>query len=404
MPPSPIETGARGRRWRVPAAALVLLGLAGGGWAVLHAQDKAQPEAGAKQGKKSPADPVYELAKTDVAAIEARALTLSLQLSGSLTPLTQATVKAKVSGQVQLAAPQEGMAVRAGQVLAQLDSADLRARLTQQQAALDEAQARLSIAGKNEANSQALLQQHYISQTAYDTTQNTVDLARANVKSAAALVEIARIALADATIRAPIDGIVSKRHVQAGEKLSPDMPVYTIVDLSALTLEAQVPASEITRVKVGQDVRFRVDGFGQRQFEGKVTRINPTTEAGSRALLVYIAVDNRDAALRGGMFAKGGIVTERSREAPLLPLTALRGEPGRPQVYKIEQGKVVAQAVTLGLRNEDEGYAEVSGGLVGGDRVLVAKLEGVKPGSSVKLAAPAPAAIASAATAGALKE
>ncbi|MES2742353.1 MAG: efflux RND transporter periplasmic adaptor subunit [Pseudomonadota bacterium] len=390
MPPSSLETGTRRPRWHAPAAALALLALAGGGWAMLREPGAAPPGAPAKRPA-TPPEPVYELAKTDVAAIEARALTLSLQLSGSLMPLTQATVKAKVAGQVQLAAPQEGMAVRAGQVLAQLDSAELRARLTQQQAALDEAQARLAIAAKNEANSQALLQQRYISQTAYDTSQNTVELARANVKSAAAMVEIARIALADATIRAPIAGIVSKRHVQAGEKLAPDMPVYTIVDLRALILEAQVPASDITRVKVGQEVRFQVDGFGQRRFQGKVARINPATEAGSRALLVYIAVDNGDAALRGGMFAKGSIVTERSGVVPLLPLAALRGEAGAPLVYKIEQGKVVAQPVTLGLRNEDQGYAEVSAGLTGGNQVLVAKLEGIKPGSLVKLATPAPA-------------
>jgi multidrug efflux pump subunit AcrA (membrane-fusion protein) len=89
-------------------------------------------------------------------------------------------------------------------VLARIDQADLRARLQQQQAMLDEAQAKLAMATKNEANSQALLKQKYISQNAYDSTQNTVDLARAAVKSAAAMVEIARIALNDGVIKAPI--------------------------------------------------------------------------------------------------------------------------------------------------------------------------------------------------------
>jgi len=277
-------------------------------------------------------------------------------------------------------------------VLLRLDAADQRARLTQQQAMLDEAQARLSMASKNEANSQALLKQKYISQTAYDTTQNSVDLARASVKSAAAMVEIARIALADTVIRAPMAGIVSKRHVQAGEKVAPDMPVYTIVNLAQLTLEAPVPSAEIPRIKIGQEVRFKVDGFGARDFTGKVARINPTTESGSRAMLVYIAVDNGDGALRGGMFAKGSIVTERSIVAPMVPLSALRTEKQGTVVYAVVDNKVVAQNVTLGLRNEDEGYAEVKDGLTAGTRVIVVRLDGVKPGHGVTFGAtPAPA-------------
>jgi RND family efflux transporter MFP subunit len=377
---------------------LLVLGLAGGGWTVLQSKQQAAKAAEAQAAKKKAQDktPVHELAQGDVAAISARALSVSLPLSGSLAPLTQATIKAKVSGEIHETTVQEGQQVSSGQVLLRLDAADQRARLTQQQAMLDEAQARLSMASKNEANSQALLKQKYISQTAYDTTQNSVDLARASVKSAAAMVEIARIALADTVIRAPMAGIVSKRHVQAGEKVSPDMPVYTIVNLAQLTLEAPVPSAEIPRIKIGQEVRFKVDGFGARDFAGKVARINPTTESGSRAMLVYIAVDNGDGALRGGMFAKGSIVTERSMVAPMVPLTAVRTEKHGTVVYALVNNKVVEQAVTLGLRNEDEGYAEVTEGLAPGAEVIVAKLDGVKPGHGVRFNTPAAAPSATA--------
>ncbi|MET3132713.1 membrane fusion protein (multidrug efflux system) [Oxalobacteraceae bacterium GrIS 1.11] len=389
LPPSSAPPAARRKRWRAPLIGLIALGLAGASWSVMQAR-KAPP---ASEDKGPPKVEVYELARGDVATIEARALAVDLPLSGSLTPLAQATIKAKASGTVLEAGLQEGMAVTAGQVLARLAPGDLTARLTQQQAALDEAQAKLAIALKNEANNLALLKQKYISQTSYDTTQNSVELARASVKSAGAMVEIARIALDDTVIRAPLAGIVSKRYVQVGEKLAPDMPVYSIVNLSQLTLEAQVPASEIARVKVGQEVRFMVDGFGQREFTGKVARINPGAEAGSRALLAYIAVGNGDGALRGGMFAKGNITTERSQVAPLLPLAALRAQQGASVVYAIENGKVVERTVKLGLRNEEQGYAEVSAGLAAGASVIVTRLDGVKPGHAVKLAAsPVPAA------------
>lgn len=388
LPPLSQPT-VRPQRWRLPAVALVVVAVAGGGWMVLRGQPAPTPASAAA----APAEKkdVFELSTGDVAAVDARSLAVSLPLSGSLAPLSSATIKSKVSGVVEATTLQEGMAVHAGQVLARIDQADLRARLQQQQAMLDEAQAKLAMARKNETNSQALLSQKYISQNAFDATQNTVDLARANVKSAAAMVELARIALNDGVIKAPIDGVISKRHVQAGEKLALDMPVYSIVNLAELILEAQVPASEIPRVKVGQDVKFRVDGYAQRDFHGQVARINPSTEAGSRAMLVYISVKNDDSALRAGMFAKGTIVTDRSGVAPVVPLAALRSDKdGKPIVYKVEQGKLVSQPVRIGLRNEDEGYAEVVDGLTQGANVIVSRLNSLKPGTAVRLPAATP--------------
>ena len=382
----------RRRRWSTPATILLIGALTGGGWVFLQkSKANANPPNAAKTAQASegkdgaPKVDVYELSSGDVAAVEARELRLALPLAGSLAPLDQATVKSKVSGVVLATMVQEGMSVAAGQVIARLDAADQRARVAQQQAALDEANARLSLAKKNNANSGALLKQNYISQNAFDTTQNSVELAHASVKAMAAQLQLAQLALADTTIRAPLAGVISKRHVQAGEKLAPDMPAFTIVNLRQLTLEAQVPASEVPRVKIGQEVRFRVDGFAGRDFAGKVARISPTAEAGSRSMLVYVSVDNSDAALRGGMFAKGTITTEKSAVAPLVPLVAIRTEQGRQVVYTIEANKVVAQPVTLGMRSEDEGLAQVTSGLYQGASVIVARLDGVKPGSKVRV-------------------
>ncbi|MDB5754786.1 MAG: efflux transporter periplasmic adaptor subunit, partial [Massilia sp.] len=302
LPPAHARSTIRPRRWKKPAAGLLIVLLAAGGWFYMQKSKAGAAPAKSAQaapGKDGPKVDVYELSSGDVTAVEARELRLNLPLSGSLAPQEQATVKSKVSGVVLETMVQEGMNVAAGQIIARLDAADQRARVAQQQAALDEANARLSLAKKNNANSQALLKQNYISQNSYDTTQNSVELAQASVNAMQAQLEMARIALADTVIRAPLAGVVSKRHAQAGEKVAPDMPIFTIVNLRQLTLEAQVPASEVPRVKVGQEVQFKVDGFQQRAFVGKVARINPTTEAGSRSMLVYVSVDNSDAALRG---------------------------------------------------------------------------------------------------------
>lgn len=386
LPPSLATPSAARRRGKAIPMTVLALALAGAGAYAFLQRDAAAPKpAAAATPAQAAAEPVHELSRRDVAQVETQALAVTLPLTGSLQPLSQATVKSKVSGVVLASSVQEGMQVSAGQVIARLDDAEARARVAQQQAVVNDALARLALAQKNRANSATLLEQKFIAQNAYDTTANAVDLAQAAVDSARAQLELARIALNDTTIRAPLSGVVSKRHAQAGDKLAPDSPVLAIVDLKHLTLDAQVPASDIPRIKVGQPVSFRVDGFGERAFTGQVARINPAADAGSRALVVYVDVANPDGVLRAGMFAKGVVTTEKSDAHPQLPLGAIRQEHGRDVVYRVADGKVVAQPVRLGMRNPDAGLVEALDGVEAGMTVLALPLDGVKPGSRVKL-------------------
>ena len=387
-----IPTTSSTKRWRVSLISLLIAGVVGGAWFFYGKSTSAQVDVKAKVEEKAPI--VYELAAVDIGKTEQRELQIQLPVSGSLMPLNQATVRAKVAAEVQEVLIQEGMPVKKGQVIARFDGADLRARLTAQDAALDEARAKLDLAQKNRHSNEALLKQNYISQTAFDNVNNSVDLAKASLKSAQAQREIAQLALADTVVRAPVDGIVSKRNVQPGEKVSPDSPLVTIVDLNQLTLEASVPASEIPRVKIGQEVRFHVDGFGERAFTGNVARINPAAEVGSRSMTVYVAVNNRDLALKGGMFAKGQLTLEKHPEMPTIPVTALRKHEGRDVVYRIVDNQIQIQPVKLGLRNEEEGLVQVLEGLEVGSTVVNSKLEGVKAGSKVKLPVASPTPVA----------
>ncbi len=379
-PPRSVAAAPR-RGWRLPLAGALLVAAAAAGWLVVRSQnsDATEKPVGTKTVD------FYELAAADITSVEERELTAALPVSGTLTPVAQATIKAKVAAEVTETLVREGVRVTAGQIIARLDTADLQARHAAQQAAVEEAQAKVALASKNRENSQALLRQKFISQNAFDTTQNAVDLALANLKSAMAQREIARLALADTAIRAPMAAVVSKRHVQPGDKVSPDMPIYTLVDLGQLTLEAQVPTGEIPRVRVGQAVDFAVDGFPGRRFAGSVARINPTAEAGSRVMLVYVTVANGDGALRGGMFASGRIVLEQSISAPTVPIAAVRQENGAPVVYRVVDGKIQSQVVQLGLRSEADGLVQVVDGLGKGDAVVVARLAELKPGAAVRL-------------------
>jgi biotin carboxyl carrier protein len=204
-------------------------------------------------------------------------------------------------------------------VIATLDTADLKSRVDAQVATLEESRAKETLARKNRENNQALLRQNFISQNAFDTTQSTYEAAAAGVRSAEAQVRIAEKALQDAVVRAPFAGVVSRRMVSVGEKVGIDSPMFTVVDLGRMEIEAPAPAAEIPSVKVGQLAHFRVDGFGERNFEGRIERINPAADPGSRSITLYVAIANRDGILKGGMFAKGQLILDKAPAAPVVP-------------------------------------------------------------------------------------
>jgi RND family efflux transporter MFP subunit len=360
------------------AIALVAIAIVGSivGWRATQAQ---KPE------EKKDGPVTLEFTPADIAVVEIRSLTRSIPFSGSLAPVVQTAVKSKVPGEVTRVFVREGEAVTAGQLLAQIDTTDLQSRVDAQAAALEEAKARLNIAEKNRANNQQLLHQKFISQNAYDTTESTFEATAASMRSQEAQLRIARKALDDAAVRAPIAGAVATRSVHPGEKVGVDSALFTLVDLGRMEIEAPAPASEVPSVRVGQNATFGVDGFGDRKFEGRVERINPTAQPGSRAIVLYISVANRDGVLRGGMFAKGQIVLDNPQPAAVVPATAIREESGQAYVFTLEGGKIVHRPVKVGSAQQAEGVVEVLSGLERGMTVVAARVSGLKAGAPARL-------------------
>ncbi|HEX4944118.1 MAG TPA: efflux RND transporter periplasmic adaptor subunit [Usitatibacteraceae bacterium] len=349
-----------------------------------------------KEDSTKGAAPTLEFTPADIAVVELRALERTVAFSGSLSPVTQSTVRSKVPGEIRRVLVREGDKVARGQLLAEIDTADLQARLDAQLAALEEARAKLSIAAKNRENGLQLLKQGFISQNASDTTQSAFEAAAAGVKSAEAQVRLARNATQDAIVRSPIDGIVAKKMINAGEKVGIDSALVTLVDLARMEIEAPAPAAEIPAIRIGQSAAFRVDGFGDRAFAGRLERINPVTDPGSRSIMIYLSVVNPDGVLRGGMFAKGSLILDKSVPAPTIPASAVREEAGQTFVFTVEQGRIVRREVTLGLQEDQAGLVEVRKGLEKGVAVVSSRAMSLKPGAPAVLkGSPAPAAKAS---------
>ena len=345
-------------------------------------------QGGKQEAKKDPDKVVLEFTPADMATVEMKSLVNTIQFAGSLSPVTQTTVKSKVPGDVTRVTVREGQSVAQGQVLAHIDTADLQSRLDSQAAALAESRAKLDIALKNRENNQQLLRQKFISQNAYDTTQSVYEAAEANMRAAEAQLRMAQKAISDAEVRSPFNGIVAKKIVNPGEKVGVDSPLFALVDLGVMEIEAPAPASEVPAVRVGQPATFRVDGFSDRTFEGRVERINPVADQGSRSITLYISVANRDGALRGGMFAKGQIVLDRTKPAVVVPATAIRDEAGQSYVFTVEDGKLSKRAVKIGATEPQQGLVEVKSGLESGLSVVSARVSGLKHGMPATMKQP----------------
>ncbi len=347
--------------------------------------------AASHRGDAKPVSPVadapapIELAAADVATVNLMTLSRSLPVSGSLSPLVQTTVKSKVAGEVLTLTVREGQEVKQGEVLARIETRYIKAALDTQVATLQKARADLALAKLNRDNSDAMLKEHFISQNAYDSAASTYEADLATMKAAEAQVALAQLSWDDAVVRAPISGTVVSRLVQPGERVDIDGSIVGLVDLSQMEFQALAPASEIPGVKVGQIAHFKVSGFGDRIFDGRVERINPMTETGSRSITVYLSVPNPDGALKGGMFGQGMLVLDKNAPAPTIPAAAVRSEAGLPYVLVFAEGKLYRRSITPGLTSEDGGSVEVRDGLKPGEQVLLAKLDDFKEGAPAVL-------------------
>ncbi len=334
-----------------------------------------------------------EFGPGDLVSVSTRPIQRSLAISGSLIAVNQAIVKAKVAVEIRQVLVREGDHVEAGQVIARLDTVDLAARVDQMTGSRDAARAQYEIAEKNRATNQSLLERHFISQNAFDNVASLSAANRATLDAADAQLRLAQKALRDATVVAPITGIVSRKNAQIGEKTSIDAPLFTIVDLDSIELQAIVPAGEVAGLSKGMRAKITVDGMPDRTFDAQINRVNPATEPGTRSIVVFLTVPNPEHVLKSGMFANGFVQLAQGTPRPTLPTIAIQNEAGVPIVWTIESGKLTRRTVVLGDRDESLGIVEIKSGVPPDTPVLASKFDNIKEGSPAiaKAAAPAPA-------------
>jgi membrane fusion protein, multidrug efflux system len=374
---------------------------AGGAWQAGllggKASAKTAPDAKAasKDGDKKP-DVALEFVQREVVNPSLARMPGLVEFSGPLVAPQTALVRAKAAGTLLNLAVAEGSRVQAGQVLGRIELAELNTRVAERNAMLESARATLAQAERTHASNERLAAQQFISSNALETSRAAVDTARASLNAAQASLETAKVGLREATLVAPISGIVAKRHVLPGEKLSAEQQVLSIVDLARLELAGSVGTHEVARVSAGMPVSVQVEGVDQ-VVAGRVARIAPAAEPGTRSIGVTIELANPKETLRAGQYALVRAELADNTDRLTLPATAVGQTSGQDHVWLIEDGKLARRAVTVGRRDAREGRVEVLQGVSPASVVLAARFDNLREGAKALVVAAKAAPVASAA-------
>jgi membrane fusion protein (multidrug efflux system) len=341
-------------------AAVLAVAIVGGG---IGAMQRGVLNIGASAEPAKKEQPPLAFAATDVVRLAPHRLSVELSMPGTVQAFNQATVRSKLSAEVRRLPVREGDRVAAGQVIAEFDTAQLRNQLAERQATLESAR---------------------------DTADDAYRAQAAAVQAAEAQLAQTRLLLSDAVVRSPIAGQVAKRYVQPGEKVAFDAALLHIVDLSRLEVQAQAPVADVARIAQGTEVEIDVEGLADRPYRGRIDRINPTTEPGSRMIAVYVQLPNDDGQLRGGMFARVRLQVGGESPVPALPVTSVQEDRGQTYVWIIDGGKLARRNVVTGVRDERAQRIEITAGLNGNEQVIGTRFDNLREGMLANIVSAAP--------------
>lgn len=331
----------------------------------------------------------------DTLTVESDSLASGPVITGSIQPERRADLRAEVGAIVLQVLKENGEAVRKGDILLRLDETSIRDSLTSADEATRAAEQSLAQAQRMYERQKTLLASGMVSATALEDAEVRRNNAQSDLAAARSRSVAARQQLTRTVVRAPFDGIVSERKVSNGDTAQVGKELIKVIDPSSMRFEGTVSADKIGVVKVGQPVLFRVNGYGDKPFNGKVKRVDPAANAITRQ--VEVLVEFADAARPGvaGLYAEGRVEAQTASTL-MIPPSALVQAGDSNYVWRVKNGTLAKVPLTIGTRDERSGRWQVLSGLQAGDMVVRVPTSGFKDGQPVQLSAAK--AVASAST------
>jgi len=386
---------------------------------LVSACSRNQPSPEAKAQAKATDSPTQAppVDVTTTAAIT-RSVERGVEVVGSLAADEEVIVSAQAPGELAQLNVDFGSYVTRGQIIALIDQRDAKLKVEQAEATLKQTMARLGMNDgekfdpnrnadvrvakaqldwekmnldrqmrlvENGDVSRALYDQaittHSLAQARYQAALDAVNQQLAVVEQQRAALNLAKKAVTDTVVRAPIGGAVKEKHASRGSYLPINGRIVTLVKINPLRLRADIPEYAAASVRTGQTMTLRVESFPERAFTGRVVRIGASLNEQTRALTVEAEVANPSNLLRPGMFAKSNLITAKDAPAVMVPRRSVQIIAGLNKVFVIENGRVSERIVKTGATDGD--MIEVVEGVKSGEVVATSNLDKLQDGAVV---------------------
>ena len=352
-------------------------------------------------------------------AVESRSIDRYLRVTGSIVADAQAEVSAETAGRVIETPVERGSRVGQGALLVRISPSETSAQLQEAEANAAQieaklglvagqpfdrtrvpdvmnAKASLDLADAEFKRMQTLVEQKVISQSEFDqrrtqleaarqsyqTAQNAAEQSYRSLDAARARVVLARKAVADTAVKAPIAGLVVERLVSVGDYVTRGQRVATVVRVDPLRVVLTVPEQHVSLIKVGQQVRLAVDAYPGEEFAATIRFISPALRTDQRALTVEAVASNPDGRLKPGLFATALVRQPDAAAALLVPDAAVETVAGTSRVYVVKDNRVEERIVTLGEKVDAK--VEIRTGISKGETVASAPKGRLADGQQVK--------------------
>jgi HlyD family secretion protein len=319
-----------------------------------------------------------------------------LTASGYVVAQRKASVASKATGRLVYLGFEEGDIVKKGEVIGQIESADMKAALAQAKAALELNKANKVDAERTLSRAKKLYDGNLISQSELDAAQSGYDRVVASIAAGEAGVQAAEIQVENTNIRAPFDGTILMKNADVGEVVSPfaagassRVAIVTLADMSSLEVEADVSESNIEKITFKQPCEITLDAYPEQRYRGYVNKIVPTADRSKATVMTKIRFVDRDNRVLPEMSAKVNFlsapITDKAQAQPKLTVaaSAVTNRNGKNVVFLFTENEVLEVPVEIGEKMGS--MFEIKSGLSSGDKVVVKPSDKLGSGMKVKL-------------------
>ncbi len=349
-----------------------------------------------QKGAGAPAGQPLLLAAEDVITVASSTLASGPVITGSVQPERRADLRAEVSAIVMQVVRENGDVVRRGDLLVRLDDTAIRDALASAESASRSASQSLDQAERQFERMKTLRGSGMASAQALEDAEVRRNNLQSDLEAAKSRVVAARQMLGRTEVRAPFDGVVSDRKVSAGDTAQVGKELLKVIDPNSMRFEGLISADHVGTVKAGQSVSFRVNGYGDEDFTGKVRRVNPAANATTRQVEVLVDFTGQKQPKLAGLYAEGRVET-LSATSLTLPATAVVRDGDKASAWRMKDGKLAKVTLTLGERDARTGEVVLKAGLAEGDQVIRYPNAMLKEGQPVQASGGAPQATKTAA-------